>query len=61
MARDDSAIRRWVKALGPTYTLSAQMQALLLPVPPADVEVLDRMATPALVRQLLQDPAYQLK
>lgn len=61
MARGDSAIRRWVKALGPTYGLSAQTQALLLPVPPADVEVLDRMATPALVRQLLQDPAYQLK
>lgn len=61
MARDDSAIRRWVKALGDDYKLSAQMQTLLLPIAPADVEVLDRMATPALVRQLLQDPAYQLK
>lgn len=61
MASDDSAIRRWVKALGPKHGLSAQVQALLLPIPPADVEVLDRRATPALVRQLLQDPVYQLK
>ena len=61
MARDDSAIRRWVKALGPDDALSARVRSLLLPVAPADVEVLDRMATPALVRQLLQDPVYQLK
>lgn len=61
MTRDDSAIRRWVKALGAEYRLSAQVQGLLLPMAPADVEVLDRVATPALVRQLLQDPVYQLK
>lgn len=57
----DSPIRRWLAALPPAWRTSAQVTRLLLPIAPADVEVLDRAPSAALVRQLLRDPTYQLK
>jgi uncharacterized protein (DUF1800 family) len=61
MADQQSPIQKWVRALKAPWDKSAQVAELLLPVAPADVEVLDRYPSAALVRQLLQDPVYQLK
>lgn len=57
----DSPIRQWLGALPAAWRTGPQVAALLLPAPPADVELLDRDPSAALVRQLLQDPVYQLK
>lgn len=57
----DSPIDRWVATLPRAWRSSARVVALLLPTAPADTEILDRDGSAALVRQLLQDPTYQLK
>lgn len=61
MADRQSPIQKWVRGLAAPWNTSAQVTALLLPIAPADVDVLDRQPSAALVRQLLQDPVYQLK
>ncbi len=52
---------RWAADLEAPWAGARDVAALLLPIAPVDVEVLDRQASGALVRQLLTDPAYQLK
>jgi len=52
---------RWVAALPERWQAAEAVRLLLLPLPPADGEVLDRQASGALVRGLLADPVYHLK
>lgn len=61
MADKKSPIQEWVRNLKAPWNTSAQVAQLLLPAAPADVAILDRYPSAALVRQLLQDPVYQLK
>jgi uncharacterized protein (DUF1800 family) len=56
-----AAFDRWVAALPEPWQDAAAVTMLVLPVAPVDVEVLDRRASGALLRQLLADPAYHLK
>lgn len=51
----------WLASQSADWQWAEAITLLLLPVPPVDVEVLDRKASGALLRQLVLDPAYQLK
>ncbi len=51
----------WVEELPERWQQAQAVTLLLLAVPPVDAPVLDRDASGAQVRQLLGDPAYQLK
>ncbi len=51
----------WVDGLPATWQSAESVSLLLLAVPAVDVEVLDLRASGAQVRQLLSDPAYQVK
>lgn len=51
----------WVDGLPERWQQAQAVTLLLLAVPPVDAPVLDRDASGAQVRQLLGDPAYQLK
>ena len=52
---------RWAAALDAPWRGARDVAVLLLPIAPVDIEILDRDASGALVRQLLTDPAYHLK
>lgn len=51
----------WLAALPERWQQAEAISLLLLAAPPVDVEILDRRASGAQLRQLLADPAYQLK
>ncbi len=51
----------WLASLPADWQRAEAASLLLLAVPPVDVEILDRQASGALLRQLVLDPAYQLK
>ncbi|WP_420349191.1 DUF1800 domain-containing protein [Pelagibius sp.] len=51
----------WVADLPEAWRRADAVTMLLLPIAPVDSEILDRYASGAQVRQLLGDPAYQLK
>ncbi|NIA70175.1 DUF1800 domain-containing protein [Pelagibius litoralis] len=51
----------WLAELPDRWQQAEAVSLLLLAVPAVDVEILDRRASGAQVRQLLGDPAYQLK
>lgn len=51
----------WLASQGAAWQSAEAITLLLLPVSPVDVEILDRTASGALLRQLVLDPTYQLK
>ncbi len=51
----------WLASQSAAWQGAEAITLLLLPVSPVDVEILDRNASGALLRQLVLDPAYQLK
>lgn len=54
-------LNRWIERLPGRWSGAENLAALLAPLPPVDIIVLDREASAALVRHLLVDPVYQLK
>ena len=56
-----AAIERWVRDLPEVWLPSAEVAALLVPLPPVDIATLDPLVSGAMVRRLLNDPVYQLK
>ncbi|HIP80002.1 MAG TPA: DUF1800 domain-containing protein [Kiloniellaceae bacterium] len=60
-ARRARLFDHWVASLPDPWRSADAMTMLLLPIAPVDSEILDLHASGAQVRQLLGDPAYQLK
>ena len=59
--RRSAAFDRWADHLPTAFQASAAASSLLLPLSPVDTELLDPKVSSALIRQLIQDPVYQLK